>query len=87
MTTRPEPYMHLETGAVYDGLDALARAGEERGVHMSTLATAWVVSHPDVTAIVCGPRRPAHLWPSIRALDVALTPSERDELTSLFPTR
>ena len=86
MTMRPEPYTHLETEAVYDGLDVLARAADERGVHMSTLATAWVLSHPDVTAIVCGPRRPAHLWPSIRALDVALTPAERDELASLFPT-
>jgi aryl-alcohol dehydrogenase-like predicted oxidoreductase len=84
MTRRPEPYPHLETKAVYDGLDALARAAEERGVHMSTLATAWVLSHPDVTAVVCGPRRPAHLWPSIRALEVELTPAERNELASLF---
>jgi aryl-alcohol dehydrogenase-like predicted oxidoreductase len=85
MTMRPEPYTHLETEAVYDGLDVLAGAAEARGVHMSTLATAWVLSHPNVTGIVCGPRRPAHLWPSISALDVALTQAERDELASLFP--
>ena len=84
MTMRPEPYLHLQTDAVYDGLDALAAAAEGRGVDMSTLATAWVLSHPQVTAIVCGPRRPGHLWPSIRALDVELTPAERDELASLF---
>jgi aryl-alcohol dehydrogenase-like predicted oxidoreductase len=84
MTLRPEPYQHLQADAVYDGLDALGRAAAERGVHMSTLATAWVLSHPGVTAIVCGPRRPAHLWPSIRALDVELTQAERDEIASLF---
>ena len=85
MTLRPEPYEHLRADAVYDGLEALAAAAEERGVHMSTLATAWVLSHPQVTGIVCGPRRPAHLWPSLRALDVELTAAERDGLASLFP--
>jgi aryl-alcohol dehydrogenase-like predicted oxidoreductase len=86
MTLRPEPYEHLQADAVYEGLDALARTAEERGVHMSTLATAWVLSHPAVTAIVCGPRRPAHLWPSIRALDLELTQTERDEIAALFRT-
>jgi aryl-alcohol dehydrogenase-like predicted oxidoreductase len=85
MTMRPQPYLHLQTDAIYDGLDALAAQAERRGVQASTLATAWVLSHPDVTAIVCGPRRPAHLWPSVSALDVRLTPPERDELAALFP--
>ena len=85
MTMRPEPYLHLQTDDVYDGLDALAAEAEERGVHMSTLATAWVLSHPTVTGIVCGPRRPAHLWPSVSAVDVRLSADERDRLASLFP--
>jgi aryl-alcohol dehydrogenase-like predicted oxidoreductase len=85
MTLRPGPYEHLQADAVYDGLDALGRAAPERGVHMSTLATAWVLSHPGVTAIVCGPRRPAHLSPSIRALDLELSAAEREELVALFP--
>ena len=49
MTMRPGPYEHLQTDAVYDGLDALAADAERRGIHMSTLATAWVLSHPSVT--------------------------------------
>jgi aryl-alcohol dehydrogenase-like predicted oxidoreductase len=85
MTMRPEPYLHLQTDVVYDGLDALAAEAERRGVHMSTLATAWVLSNPVVTGIVCGPRRPAHLWPSLSALDVELNAEERDALASLFP--
>jgi 1-deoxyxylulose-5-phosphate synthase len=84
MTMRPEPYEHLQTETVYDGLDALAAAAEERGIHMSTLATAWVLSHPQVTAIVCGPRRPAHLWPSIQAVDLDLSPAERYEIGAFF---
>jgi aryl-alcohol dehydrogenase-like predicted oxidoreductase len=84
MTMRPEPYLHLQNDAIYDGLDALAAEADQRGVHMSTLATAWVLAHPTVTAIVCGPRRPAHLWPSVSAVDVQLSPEERDRLSSLF---
>jgi aryl-alcohol dehydrogenase-like predicted oxidoreductase len=84
MTLRPEPYEHLRTDAVFDGLDRLAAAAESRGVHMSTLATAWVLSHPLVTALVCGPRRPAHLWPSLRAVDVELSAAERAELAGYF---
>ena len=86
MTMRPGPYVHLQTDAVYDGLDAVAAEAERLGIHMSTLATAWVLSHPNVTGIVCGPRRPAHLWPSVSAVDVHLSPEERDALAALFPT-
>ena len=86
MTMRPGPYVHLQTDAVYDGLDALAAEAEQRGIHMSTLATAWVLSHPNVTRLVCGPRRPAHQWPSVSAGDGPLSPEERDALAALFPT-
>jgi hypothetical protein len=37
-----------------------------------------------VTALVCGPRRPAHLWPSLRAVDVELSAVERAELAGYF---
>ncbi len=84
MTMRPEPYEHLQTDAIYDGLDRLAAEAERRGIHMSTLATAWVLSHPAVTAIVCGPRRPAHLRPSLQAVELELGADERAELAGFF---
>ena len=43
---------------------ARRRGGAAAASTCPTLATAWVLSHPHVTGIVCGPRRPAHLWPS-----------------------
>jgi aryl-alcohol dehydrogenase-like predicted oxidoreductase len=85
MTKRPEPYLHLDDDAVYDGLDRLARAAAERGVDLPTLAFAWVLSDPRVQAVVAGPRRPAHLEPAVAALDLQLSAAERDELASLFP--
>jgi aryl-alcohol dehydrogenase-like predicted oxidoreductase len=51
---------------------------------MPTLSLAWVLCHPAVTAAILGPRRPAHLEPGLRALDVELTRAERDELGALF---
>ena len=56
----------------------------ERGVSMAALAFAWVLSHPHVTAAVCGPSRPEHLEPVLAALDVPLSPEERDRIGSFF---
>jgi aryl-alcohol dehydrogenase-like predicted oxidoreductase len=86
MTMRPEPYAHLETEAVYSGIDRLEAAAAERGVHMASVALAWVLSHPLVAGAVVGPRRPAQLGVVEDALRLELTPSERDELAGLFAT-
>jgi aryl-alcohol dehydrogenase-like predicted oxidoreductase len=85
MTLRPEPYVQLDDDAIYRGLDTLHEAAARRGVDMPTLAIAWLLSHPHVTAVIAGPRSPEQLEPAARALDVALSPAERDELASLFP--
>jgi aryl-alcohol dehydrogenase-like predicted oxidoreductase len=85
MTMRPEPYLHLDSEAVYDGLDRFAAAAAERGVDMPTLAFAWLLTDPRIAAVVVGPRRPGHLDPAITALDVELSAAERDELASFFP--
>ena len=85
MTMRPEPYLHLDADTVYDGLDRLADAAAQRGVDMPTLAFAWLLTDPRIAAVVVGPRRPGHLDPAIAALEVELSPAERDELASFFP--
>jgi aryl-alcohol dehydrogenase-like predicted oxidoreductase len=84
MTQRPEGYRHLDSSATYRGLDLLRVAAEERGVDSATLALAWVLSHPLVTAVVVGPRRPEHLAPAIRALELRLEADEHDEIAGLF---
>ena len=85
MTLRPEPYAHLLRDEVFAGLDALDARAKARGVDMPTLALAWVLGHPAVSAIIVGPRRPAHLDPALAAVDVALDQAERLELAALFP--
>jgi aryl-alcohol dehydrogenase-like predicted oxidoreductase len=84
MTLRPEPYRGFEEEKTYRALGALEAAAAERDVDMASLSIAWVLSHPLVTGTVVGPRRPEHLEPARRALDVALTQADRDALGALF---
>jgi aryl-alcohol dehydrogenase-like predicted oxidoreductase len=84
MTQRPEPYERLVDDRVFDGLDRLAEEAARRGVEMATLAFAWVLSHPEVTGAVCGPGRPEHLEPVLAALDVELSPGEREQIGSFW---
>ena len=85
MTTRPEPYRRYENDAVYAGLEALAEHARKRGSDTATLALAWLLADERITSVVVGPRRPEHLEPPVRALELQLTPAERDELAALFP--
>jgi aryl-alcohol dehydrogenase-like predicted oxidoreductase len=84
MTMRPDPYRDLETDETFAALDAFVAAAEARGVEPATLAVAWVLAHPGVTAVVVGPRRPEQLASALAAADLSLTPQERDGLTELF---
>ncbi|MBU6360284.1 MAG: aldo/keto reductase [Chloroflexi bacterium] len=80
MTLRPEPYERLLNDATYRGLANLAQHAAQRGSDMASLALAWVMSHPMMTAPIIGPRKPAHLQPAINALDITLTASDRNQI-------
>jgi aryl-alcohol dehydrogenase-like predicted oxidoreductase len=84
MTQRPEPYAGFDSERVWRGLHRLGAAARARGVDMATLAFAWLCSNPAVTAVVVGPRRPEHLEPARRALELELTRDERDEIARYF---
>jgi aryl-alcohol dehydrogenase-like predicted oxidoreductase len=83
MTMRPGPYSHLDDDRVYDGLEALNREADARGVSMAGLALAWALG--GTSSIVAGPRRPEHLEPVREALSIELSAAEREEVGSLFP--
>jgi 1-deoxyxylulose-5-phosphate synthase len=84
MALRGEPYSDLVNEKTFRGLDLLRAAAAERGVEPAALAIAWVLSHPQVTAVIVGPRRPEHLEPAFAAVDLQLSEQERDELADLF---
>jgi aryl-alcohol dehydrogenase-like predicted oxidoreductase len=61
----------------------LARAAAERGVTPATLAVAWVLACPGVTAAIVGARRPGHLSDWLPALEYELTSDEAHRLAEL----
>ncbi len=58
----------------------------QHGMHPATLAVAWVMSHPAITAPIIGARNLEQLEPSLAALDVDMTPQWRDEISALSVT-
>ncbi len=84
MSVRPEAYEHLRTDRTFDAVESLEQKAGRRGADATTLAIAWLLARPQVTAVIVGPRRPDQLEPAVRALDVQLSPAEEDELDALF---
>ena len=84
MTLRPDPYADLVNEETFRGLEAFAAAAADLGVEPATLAVAWVLGHPQVTAVVVGPRRPEQLATAVAATELELSSRERDELAGLF---
>ena len=84
MTMRPEPYEHLRAERVYDALEELEAVALERETTQATLAIAWLLAHPAVTAVVVGPRGPEQLRPALEALQLELSPPEHERLAGLF---
>jgi aryl-alcohol dehydrogenase-like predicted oxidoreductase len=58
----------------------------EHGIHAATLAVAWVMSNPAITAPIIGARNVEQLEYSLAALDVEMTPEWRKEISSLSVT-
>jgi aryl-alcohol dehydrogenase-like predicted oxidoreductase len=84
MTLRPEPYRRFENERTFSMLDRFGEAARQRGVEPATLAIAWLLGHPQVDAVIVGPRRPEHLDAARRALELTLSPTERAEIAAIF---
>ena len=84
MTFRPEPYEHLQTDRTYDSLQAFQALAAERGTTPATLALAWLLAQPHVTAIVLGARRPEQLRPALDALELQLSSEQAETVAAVF---
>ncbi|MCA9907639.1 MAG: aldo/keto reductase, partial [Anaerolineae bacterium] len=67
----------------FEVAEKFAAYAQERGYHPATLAVAWVMAHPAVTAPIIGARNLAQLESSLAALDVDMTPVWRAEISAL----
>ena len=69
--------------AYYEIAERFSAYAEERGVHPATLAVAWVMSNPALTAPIIGARNLEQLEASLAALEVPMTPEWRAEISAL----
>ena len=62
-------------------IDRLREKADGMGVHMATLAMAWVMTHPTVTAPIIGARTTEHIDGALAAYEMGLDPSLRAEMS------
>jgi 1-deoxyxylulose-5-phosphate synthase len=73
--------------ATFDAVDALKSVAADAGMALPTLAVAWVLKHPAVTAPIVGASNPAQLDATLAAVDVELGDDlmqRLDEITRQF---
>ena len=69
----------------YEVAEKFTAHAAERGLHPATLAVAWVMAHPAVTAPIIGARNLEQLESSLAAAAVEMTPDWRAEISALSP--
>lgn len=67
----------------YDVADRFIAHAKDRGVNPATLAVAWVMAHPAITAPIIGARNLEQLQDSLAARDIRMTPEWRAEISAL----
>lgn len=93
--TRPWAEQTARTGddgriaSLYSDVDEpvvnlVQQLAEARGVSMATLALAWVLSNPAITAPIVGATKPHHLTDAVAALDVELSEEELTALAEVY---
>ncbi len=73
--------------AQFDLIDAMRPLAADAGVSLTTLAVAWVLANPAITAPIIGASRPEQLADSVAALAAPLDADlkkQLDDLTALF---
>jgi aryl-alcohol dehydrogenase-like predicted oxidoreductase len=63
--------------------DRFTAHAKTHGVHPASLAVAWAMSHPAITAPIIGARNVEQLEASLAALEIQMTPEWRGEISAL----
>ena len=69
----------------HETASSFAAHARERGHHPASLAVAWVMAHPAVTAPIIGARNLEQLEASLAALDIDMSSEWYSEISSLSP--
>lgn len=71
---------------VFETAGAFTELAKGQGVHPVSLAVAWVGAHPQVTSPIIGARNAEQLAPSLKSVDINMTPELRNQISALSPT-
>lgn len=69
----------------FDTAEAFTAFAKKLGVRPASLAIAWVSHHPGVTAPIIGARSLEQLEPSLKSMDIDMTPELYTEIAALSP--
>ncbi|HEX5403697.1 MAG TPA: aldo/keto reductase [Pseudonocardiaceae bacterium] len=83
LALRPTAFSNLSMDDAFPAISRLAAAADGYGVPLTTLALAWVLTDPTVSALLIGPRSAAHVTAMCAAVDIQLTEAQRAELVGL----
>lgn len=84
VAVRPGMYQEYLTTEKLEGVQRFAGAATRRGVNSASLAHAWVMSNPDVTAPLIAPRRTGQFDAVADALAIHLDDDDRASLAELL---
>ena len=70
-----------------DEIQAYEDLAAEVGAEPGTLALAWLLTRPAVTAPIIGPRTRDQLDSALAAVELSLSPEHLDRLDQIFPGR
>jgi aryl-alcohol dehydrogenase-like predicted oxidoreductase len=73
-----EAWMHASAKQFYE-------FAEENGYHPVSLAVAWVLYHPAITAPIVGARNVTQLEDSLNSMKVSMTPELYEKVSDLSP--
>jgi aryl-alcohol dehydrogenase-like predicted oxidoreductase len=82
---RADPTVQAQVRAHADELDAFAKLCAQLGHAPAEVALAWLLHQPVVPAVITGPRTPAQLESSERALAIELDADTLAELDRIWP--
>ncbi len=68
---------------MFDTVDQLVKIADEAGIPLPTLAVAWTLRHPAVTAPIVGASRPEQLDATIAGVDTTLDDDLVERLNEL----
>jgi 1-deoxyxylulose-5-phosphate synthase len=67
----------------FDTVDQLGQLAKQSGLSLVTMAVAWVLANPAITAPIIGASRPDQLDASLAAVDLTLDAELKQQLDEL----